>query len=467
MPPEKPVFYADGTRLTANVVDYGDGATQFLSWHDAMLDLDCRFQTFTTGDIACIPDAGDASTYFADAGCTEPLMAVFDPDGCVQVSYATIAGASPTCDNPNPQGAPDSAAFGGVRAVTTKYVGATVFQKSGPSCVSQAAPPNLTLYETGSVVPLSTFVQATQAKEPRGDKMSEGVLVGSDGSWQIRRPFSGDSPCALRSVALPSGAVQACLPIFSGAIDHTPLFTDAACGMAYGTPVALAKANLCEDPAFILDKTVDANGCTTSEVLLAPGAPTTLPALFSGSPVTCSPYAQGMTTAYAAGAPLDPLATFGEPLALELGTGRIHAAFYGTALDEALASPHAFIDTMTSARCAAVRFDDQTVRCVDAATATPSAFADAACTTPLVVHTPSTCSPAPAPTQALVPSAAPGCSPIRAASGVAKLDSYAGPSFKRSGAQCVAFVPPAGAQLFGLGAAVDVTAYAAVDLVTH
>lgn len=462
----KPLFYSDGTRLTANEVDYGAGATQFLSWHDATLDIDCSFQTFTTGDIACIPSSGDASTYFGDAGCTAPLMAAFDPDGCLQVKYATIAAGAPSCDTPNPQGAPGSAAFGGVRAVTTKFTGATVYVKAGASCVAQAAPPTFTLYETGGVVPLSTFVQATVEMEPRGAKMSEAVLVGSDGSWQIRRPFSGESPCALRSVALASGAVQACLPIFSGAIDHTSVFTDASCSMAYGQPLALSKAELCKDPAFVVDKVVDSNGCTTSESLLAPGAAATLPPLFTGGPVTCSPYSTGMNEAWSATAPLDPLATFGAPLAQELGTGRIHAAFYGTAADEALASPYAFVDTMTTARCSAVRFDDQSVRCVDVSVATASAFSDAACTEPVAVHTSSVCAPAPAPTLALAPSAS-TCSSVRTASGISKLIPYAGPTFTKSLGGCSAFTPPAGAQLFALDAPVDVSTYASATLVTH
>ena len=78
-----------GTRLKAKSYAGADGSKEFIGWHDAMLDSDCRFALAADGAIRCIPlAAAFAVGYFTDAGCTQPLVVA--PRDCGQPTYAVV-----------------------------------------------------------------------------------------------------------------------------------------------------------------------------------------------------------------------------------------------------------------------------------------------------------------------------------------------------------------------------------------
>jgi hypothetical protein len=91
-----------GSRLKANYYAGSDGSQQFLAtFHDTMRNEDCAFSTASDGTIRCLPIAGGASgatvseysVYYADAACTQPVVAVSDCTGNTTPTYVSVGGA--------------------------------------------------------------------------------------------------------------------------------------------------------------------------------------------------------------------------------------------------------------------------------------------------------------------------------------------------------------------------------------
>ena len=150
-------FFGDGSRLEANYFDYGGGARQFLDWFDTTLGVSCSFQRFATGDIACVPPANDASTYYADASCMQSLI-LYAPSSCaVPPAYGVISSSSTSCDNtPSSLGTPGGLGYTSIHAAGAPFTGATVYTKNGNTCTATAAP-----------APSASSTSAPRSRSPR------------------------------------------------------------------------------------------------------------------------------------------------------------------------------------------------------------------------------------------------------------------------------------------------------------
>ncbi len=77
--------YENGTRLRARVVSTDDGARQFVGWRDTELEFDCAFNVAEDGARRCLPTVLidptlSPDTYFADAGCSTPVVVLVGCD---------------------------------------------------------------------------------------------------------------------------------------------------------------------------------------------------------------------------------------------------------------------------------------------------------------------------------------------------------------------------------------------------
>jgi hypothetical protein len=69
--------WTSGTRIRAIVASAVDGGDRFwFNWRDTQLDTDCYAGTAGDGAERCLPIFADASTFYSDAGCTQPLVYV-------------------------------------------------------------------------------------------------------------------------------------------------------------------------------------------------------------------------------------------------------------------------------------------------------------------------------------------------------------------------------------------------------
>lgn len=69
----KDSLWGSGSRLSAVYIDGGDGAAQFLRFHDSDLDVACNFAALDDGSTRCLP-APLLKVHYADASCTTPVI---------------------------------------------------------------------------------------------------------------------------------------------------------------------------------------------------------------------------------------------------------------------------------------------------------------------------------------------------------------------------------------------------------
>lgn len=129
----------NGTRLKryATVVTAADGLQATLPgyiYRDTMLGIDCGFQTATDGTLRCLPSSakGDVASasattgYFADAGCTQPLVYALKP--CATLKYLLLmSSSSATC--------PPTSQFA-VYAAPSPLTPSTMYSGSPGSCTA-------------------------------------------------------------------------------------------------------------------------------------------------------------------------------------------------------------------------------------------------------------------------------------------------------------------------------------------
>jgi hypothetical protein len=154
-----------GTRLKARMLIGEDGSRQWnYGWHDSQRDEDCTFTLASDGVMRCLPMTAAASAvgsgYFADAACSQPLafVAVVGPcNGNTQKPPKSAYRAGPLC------GATYSYE---IYEVGAAFDGATIYVKSGASCLSTPTPASYAYYALGTQVPASSFVGAIEQVEP-------------------------------------------------------------------------------------------------------------------------------------------------------------------------------------------------------------------------------------------------------------------------------------------------------------
>lgn len=137
-----------GSRLKANYYVGTDGSKQFISWHDSQLGVDCSFALASDGTTRCMPVEYNALTgiYFSDSACSQTLAII--NKGCSAPKYA-YGGVSSCSSYSYIIYQPGSA-----------YTG-TLYSGTPSSCSATTSSSSSYGFYSATVVPPSTFVQAT------------------------------------------------------------------------------------------------------------------------------------------------------------------------------------------------------------------------------------------------------------------------------------------------------------------
>jgi hypothetical protein len=143
-----------GSRIKMKVLTSGDGAKLLQGFFDSQRNEDCAFQAASDGMTRCLPTSvAFAGSYFADANCTQ--AAGYYYANCTPPAYISVPTTS-TC------------AVGGASGPTIYARGgavASVYVKSGATCVATSLGATFTAYALGAVVAATSFQAATIAVE--------------------------------------------------------------------------------------------------------------------------------------------------------------------------------------------------------------------------------------------------------------------------------------------------------------
>ena len=145
-----------GSQLKANYLEGADGSRQFLGWRDAVNGIDCTYGLAADGSWRCLPAGPLAGTFFADAACTRPLVAI--PKGCSAPKVALARGTSVCAVQQSTR----------VFAVGDRFSGPVAYWVVGGVCsgVSSGDIVLSDLYFLGDEVQATAFVQGTPQVEP-------------------------------------------------------------------------------------------------------------------------------------------------------------------------------------------------------------------------------------------------------------------------------------------------------------
>jgi hypothetical protein len=347
-PAPAPITFS-GTRLHA-VWWVAGSARQLSSFDDIRLQTSCSFDNFARTH-RCLPELATAvPALYADASCTEQ---VYNANMASQFALA-VAPVNGCTDEP------EIHSFAG-------YASA-VWTNAGGACVP-AQPPGINLYaKLGPLVPLTTFVGATEQPDATGQLW----LIADDGA---RVPWGGwDGSRAVAAMGNLDAAPR--WAPWRVAYSIPNLFADAACLR----PAAIADAagSHCPIDAAVAYTNTTPNACSMPVAglsLLALGAPVAATyAITNGACVsTPVPTAQ---LAFAVGAPintasLEPadLAFVGDgPFKLQLATLHgnpiRHAQFNVPGGPPAEPPPDPFFDATLGVTCATALASDGEPRCL-------------------------------------------------------------------------------------------------------
>ncbi len=142
-----------GTRLRIQRTNGADGTTFVLGLYDSMLKVQCAFEQASDGSTRCLPIGVPSFTYFSDAACTKPVAEA--PAGykssCGLPPFGVIVSFPPGCTN--------TVSYEVLKVAG--WMSGTVYGKSGSSCVALTGVAPNGYFESGGVLPPSTFVQGT------------------------------------------------------------------------------------------------------------------------------------------------------------------------------------------------------------------------------------------------------------------------------------------------------------------
>jgi hypothetical protein len=146
--------FESGTRIKAQTYVGSDGSRAPGGMYDSQLDTPCSYMEAADGSIRCLPTAVVAGVWFKESTCMQPI--VYVSAGCSVGAYAyTLANG---CD-------------GGRRIypVNQQFTAATVYVKSGVSCLSTPPPTQSgggKMYDLFAEMAPASFVEATVVTEP-------------------------------------------------------------------------------------------------------------------------------------------------------------------------------------------------------------------------------------------------------------------------------------------------------------
>jgi hypothetical protein len=352
-----------GTRLRARWIDGGGNARAFKGFHDEELDLDCVFERAIDGVVRCLPMVRGTSSYFANDDCTERVQV---EDRCGEYGLASTFERLDA-----PEGCSERYGFRIHTIELDEPLGlSTVYYPDG---LGGCLPLTIDGPQVFPMVAIDSaiYASATAVVEPGDDRLSQGFLESEDGARMATWPIDDTYGTCIWSGY---GDDARCVPLIPTSHEQVA-YSDATCETLDADLYVDLSGGTCEAPAL---SRYDSATCGIE--------------YFASEPATADYYRDG--DACAEGEP-DGAVGFGAPLALDdfapidalgVGTGRLQVYTFAQA-GQAFAQTYLehFWDTELEASCEPLEYGGD-LRCVPVDRGAPvgNAYADAACTEPLV-----------------------------------------------------------------------------------
>lgn len=251
-------LYGSGSRLSAVYRDGGDGAEQFLHFHDTTLGQSCDFAETSDGAVRCLPNAVYDLAY-ADAGCTEPVLVLGACDAAPPAHVA--ATVTETCHDDH-LARRDAFTVGDVATLTE------IYRQDGSGCVADATFDDATMsVHELAAADAASFALATVSDVAIDGGLGQHVAMTEDGAYRVLGAFNvaREQACS----AQPAGEGMVCLSSnLAYGLHHSSSATCDVQDVAYATtdascgePQAVVKytyADLCEAPTITVHAIGDA-----------------------------------------------------------------------------------------------------------------------------------------------------------------------------------------------------------------
>lgn len=397
-PPPGSDPFVEGTRLKVRWVQAPGAPRVFAGWFDQQLGENCSFEEsyvqvgllHPAGSVQYCRPAFTSATgdLFADPACAEPVASV----PCGDVHYVELP----------PADSSDCAAVSRLFAVADPVTPGTIYARRSGVCAPLAADDpeaQTSLHRLAAEVGVNALVSAQVQNESGSASVVRSWLVASDGSrqvvgaWDTRRQERVFPPGWQPSVA--SGAAGKWEPVqVAERLGTARVFSDADCTMAAATvsacgDVTVRSAFQRRQGACGLEASYyEAGGILGAGMAFVVDGSTTAcrPATGSDLPVDGQVMAVGDEI---------PASSFADVQAFEQGTGQVRVRTPGSDADAIGAGQQVLFDTAHAAVCEGFLAADGVLRCLPSII-TASAYADAACSMPVLVISPTACDPTPA-----------------------------------------------------------------------
>ena len=372
--------FANGSRLAVRY-DEVDGTLLLRAFYDTARNEECSFQLIP-GGAACLPRSASLDGWFADSGCSDPLVDIAPVSAGRTPPQALVSDAANGCDAP-----PTVRLLGDVVPPAQAY-----YLKSDGSCMQNPPNSKIVLRRLGDEVPLASFVHATPRVEPVSDAVGAVVLVADDGARFTVFGHDTAHDEWTRSMAVGDGQTR-WWPVhiaynYGPGAPGTPgtVFADAACSR----PTGLKDAHNALCPITTVIEYVAGDACQQFTTRLhQAGAPVAGSELHAfGATGACVPSPPG---------PSDPVTLYvemGDALAddaypaatiVDVGGGRVVQRFDGTPDGaQAIVARGELHDSARNVDCFVGVAADDARRCLPGGQIDTVFFADEACTTPVV-----------------------------------------------------------------------------------
>lgn len=362
-PASAPIEWKSGTRLRANVVKAAGGATLFVSWHDTLLDMDCRFAKADDGQMRCLPITGAAIAY-SDGACSVPLIGL-SPCGAApkMVSVGSADGCSVTAYQ------------------TTAKLSAPIevhYKNGGGACGGAEAPGAIDFYDGSVPVGTSELLSATVKEEARSADLVVRILTAADGTIDARTFAAGKRgyECELSSIVSPP---KHCLP---RTLAYSQGFAESTCT----TRAALQPTACGFTPALVQKDGTLATCDFFGESSFAEVGPEVTGSVYSKS-ATCVAQTKVPGARYWTQGADVPTSSLPAIASKDEGTDRLRVHALTAATGERLLGT-TFFDSQRNELCSASVASDDKLRCLPPVSGLTSVagYKDAGCTQPVLAR---------------------------------------------------------------------------------
>jgi hypothetical protein len=401
--------------------------------HDELLDVNCMMQTATDGRLRCLPATSWYDTAYADPECTERVVV---RRSCDSDRYA-LGAPRPTASCDEPVGVP-------VYAIGATRTERMVYVPTG-GCVAVPVEAGSSVVELGEELSPSEFVGAEVVVEGT-ERLAPRALVADDGAALATGIHDRelDAECAARSAT----ASERCLPT-ARAFIIAPLFSDASCSAPIAIDTGLVPT--CERARTAWDVSLRIGYQGYSRVGEEISGPR-----YSGTSRSCAIEMRAdPPRAWAVGAPFAE-EDFARLTLTSDGSARVVARRWVDEAGRALSHATELYDTETRMVCRPTLFPDG-YRCISGTSVADLYYADAACSTPIVLRD---ASGGPAPMATSLHRSSDACDPVES-DGVFAVGARVTPSsvwVRGMDSACRAYTPIPDAVFYARGEPIDAPA---------